>query len=600
MSTMPGIPLVARESTYFPRTTSQMCRQDAHVGLSDEEEIAAQQSLSVYCKPVEFYNILKCRSERNPPHLQRCLSYKIQAKHKMRIHLTINVPEILNTSGEALNLFPLCVLLGRRAFDDAVGKDSHDYHNSEYYFSRLCMLKSSKSQGKFVLPEVMKFAEEARSGSLDLLFVCRVEESHPFNGTASPDSLMVGDGYSLYGKLSLDLLFSSWERSQSWISHQAAEMTSVADLYSSFLKWDCTNESKKIVVQIMNESAKLQIQANISAVAVGSKERSSYDACSLNSIPGHSSARIMRLRAGNVIFNYRYYNDKLQKTEVTEDFRCPFCLVKCASFKGLRCHLPASHDLFNFDFWVNEDHQAVNISVKADKWGDEILEEEADPKQQTFFFRSRSLKRRRRRVIAQNGSDMRPSIYKRQISSLANGSYVTGASSATVVSYEDLESVQSGTMLQFIKTPKLHVDRSDSRYRTLLHRREFFHSQRAQPMERSQVLCEEDSEDDVDDYISDLEDRRMLDDFVDVTTDEKQLMHMWNSFVRKQRVLADGHVPWACEAFSNLHKNELASVPALKMCWKLFLIKLWNHGLLDARTMNSCNLNLEQCETARV
>jgi len=28
---------------------------------------------------------------------------------------------------------------------------------------------------------------------------------------------------------------------------------------------------------------------------------------------------------------------------------------------------------------------------------------------------------------------------------------------------------------------------------------------------------------------------QMLDDFVDVTKDEKLLMHMWNSFVRKQR-----------------------------------------------------------------
>ena len=28
---------------------------------------------------------------------------------------------------------------------------------------------------------------------------------------------------------------------------------------------------------------------------------------------------------------------------------------------------------------------------------------------------------------------------------------------------------------------------------------------------------------------------QMLDDFVDVTKDEKQMMHMWNSFVRKQR-----------------------------------------------------------------
>jgi hypothetical protein len=30
----------------------------------------------------------------------------------------------------------------------------------------------------------------------------------------------------------------------------------------------------------------------------------------------------------------------------------------------------------------------------------------------------------------------------------------------------------------------------------------------------------------------------MLDDFVDVTKDEKLIMHMWNSFVRKQRSAA--------------------------------------------------------------
>jgi hypothetical protein len=50
-----------------------------------------------------------------------------------------------------------------------------------------------------------------------------------------------------------------------------------------------------------------------------------------------------------------------------------------------------------------------------------------------------------------------------------------------------------------------------------------------------EVLSDNDSEDEVDDDIADLEDRRMLDDFVDVTKDEKRIMHMWNSFIRKQR-----------------------------------------------------------------
>ncbi|GMI75667.1 EMBRYONIC FLOWER 2, CYTOKININ RESISTANT 1 [Hibiscus trionum] len=117
--------------------------------------------------------------------------------------------------------------------------------------------------------------------------------------------------------------------------------------------------------------------------------------------------------------------------------------------------------------------------------------------------------------------------------------------------------------------------------RTLLQKRQFFHSHRAQPMAIDQVMSDRDSEDEVDDDVADFEDRRMLDDFVDVTKDEKQIMHLWNSFVRKQRVLADGHIAWACEAFSKLHGRDLVKAPALIWCWRLFMIKLWNHGVLD-------------------
>ncbi|GMN57797.1 hypothetical protein TIFTF001_026901 [Ficus carica] len=149
-------------------------------------------------------------------------------------------------------------------------------------------------------------------------------------------------------------------------------------------------------------------------------------------------------------------------------------------------------------------------------------------------------------------------------------------------------------------------------------------------MTMEQVLSDRDSEDEVDDDVADLEDRRlleinwqnyflgpvdfivrdgypleyasylaasMLDDFVDVTKDEKQMMHMWNSFVRKQRVLADGHIPWACEGFSKLHGPDLVKNPSLIWCWRLFMIKLWNHGLLDARMMNNCNVVLERCQS---
>lgn len=42
-----------------------MCREDGRLHLSAEEEMAAEESFSIYCKPVELYNILQRRAIRN-------------------------------------------------------------------------------------------------------------------------------------------------------------------------------------------------------------------------------------------------------------------------------------------------------------------------------------------------------------------------------------------------------------------------------------------------------------------------------------------------------------------------------------------------------
>ncbi|XP_050229883.1 polycomb group protein EMBRYONIC FLOWER 2-like isoform X2 [Mercurialis annua] len=358
------------------------------------------------------------------------------------------------------------------------------------------------------------------------------------------------------------------------------------------------------------------------------------------------ASRKRRLAAGVVIFNYRDYNNKLQKTEVTEDFSCPFCLMMCLSFKGLRYHLCSSHDLLNFEFWVNEEYQAVNVSVKIDRLLSETIADGVEQRQQSFFFWSRRRKSRNhdqnmkqvsvqflelesineeflRKDDGENGfksssseKDMHNSMHGAEnyspenpnatelIERVASSSNILGFSIAKIQSPVDSEcAVKSqcgnGTSLptgvHIAKARRLTVDRVDPRNRALLQKRQFYHSHRVQPMALEEVLEDRDSEDEVDDDIADFEDRRMLDDFVDVSKDEKQLMHLWNSFVRKQRVLADGHVSWACEAFSKFHGQELVRSPALFWCWRLFMIKLWNHGLLDASTMNNCNIILERC-----
>ncbi|XP_068634168.1 polycomb group protein EMF2B-like isoform X1 [Aristolochia californica] len=692
---MPGLPLVVHESSNLggncshSRSVDQMCRQDSRVHLSAEEAIAAEESLSIYCKPVELYNILQRRALRNPLFLQRCLDYKIQAKRKRRIKITISLSAAMNNGEQVQKLFPLYVLLVR-----PIPGVTIEEHSSIYRLSRACILSAFYEDGRrdhteaiFILPELKKLLADGKSGGLSIVLLSYGELR---NSSEEKDFLKDQDigsfrskleGSCLWGRLQMEFLYSSWDKSASFNLGNRAETLLTVDMHTSFLKPGCMNEDNCIMFQGSHTSVSIQlkqVQVNVFAQEIGVVERSPYDSYTFEDVPSSSLAHIMRLRAGNVIFNYRYYNNTLQKTEVTVEFSCPFCLVQCGSFKGLRFHLTCSHDLFSFEFWVTEEYQAVNVSVKTDIWRAEIVADGVDPRLQTFSYGSKPRKRRRLKNAVQDVKHVCPHIMKldspvearegsqegsiereavasspqlpmltypkdtepfngfslrrcetdgkgektpKAILSEAHlhserhksetqaqlcpepviSNSVPGACAATAVGFTGTDcahqasgsNITTPTVLQFAKTRKISAERGDPRNRALLQKRQFLHSHRAQPMALDQVLSDRDSEDEVDDDIADFEDRRMLDDFVDVTKDEKQIMHLWNSFVRKQRVLADGHIPWACEAFSKLHGPDLVREPALIWCWRLFMIKLWNQSLLDAPSMNNCNLILE-------
>ncbi|KAH1228899.1 Polycomb group protein EMBRYONIC FLOWER 2 [Glycine max] len=623
---MPGIPVAARATSSHP---------DACEHLSAEEELAAEESLSIYCKPVELYNILQRRAMRNPSFLQRCLHYRIKAKHKKRIQMAVS---LTRTITESQNVFPMSICLARRISDHGA------------------------SRANFTLPEVNKLAEEARSCSLDILFVstATVENSNLSSGVNSnskPSDLnhlafFESGEYCLCGKVSLESLYMAWDCFPNFRLGQRAEIMSTVDLLPCILKSDFLNEDTRISIQVPsnfeNMSTSKQVQITISAEEFGAKEKSPYLSYAGGEVPSSSLSHIIG-----------YYNNKLQRTEVTKDFTCPFCLVKCACFKGLRCHLSSSHDLFNFEFWVSDECHAVNVSVKNDISRSEIVSDDVDPRVQTFFFCGKPLKRRTSKDQSSKNAvglessfpagetDMLekddeganrkqnilylciidryhenhasqslvdPSVLRLSSADLillfggfsdcrplplAAGISPTGISATIIRSHPDRDSVPSMSdcdqaVLQFAKTRKLSIERPDPRNSTLLRKRQFFHSHKAQPMAIEQVVSDKDSEDEVDDDVADFEDRRMLENFVDVSKDEKSLMHMWNSFVRKHRVIADGHISWACEAFSKLHAPEFVQSPSLAGCWRIFMVKLYNHGLLDARTMNDCNIILEQ------
>nr|CAB3493213.1 unnamed protein product [Digitaria exilis] len=544
-------PLSARPSTNRSRFTSRpsegtdppgtlvMCLRHSRPHLSPDEQLAAEKDFGLYCKPVEMYNIIQRRTIKNvnfilqlqPTFIQRSLIYKIQSRRKKEVWQVGHV----------------------------IGGGNYP--------------------GNYV------------EGS----------------------SLQKLEGKCYWGKIATHLLTSALEKVHTRVSlGLTIELASTVTMRSSFLEILFLCMQPKFLEQDncltfcshkVDDTGSYQLKVCIHAEEVGSRDLSlsPYSNYSYNDAEPSILPEIIRLRAGNVLFNYKYYDNTMQKTEVTEDFSCPFCLVTCGSFKGLGRHLNSSHDLFRFEFWISEECQAINVRLKNDDRKTELLAEGVDPRHQTFSYRSKFKRRRQLETTAVKfrhvHSHDKESGSQEDAQAGSKDDYVQRENDALVdPSHTVHGSIFSPpTMLQFGKTRKLSVEQSDLRIRQLLRKRQFFHAHKAQPMALEQLFSDHDSEDEVDDDIADFEDGRMLDDFVDFTKDEKLIMRMWNSFVRKQRsvVLADGHIPWVCEAFSRCHGQHLVQKPALLWGWRFFMIKLWNHSLLDAHTMNTCNIILQ-------
>ncbi|WZZ39469.1 hypothetical protein YC2023_035728 [Brassica napus] len=73
-----------------------------------------------------------------------------------------------------------------------------------------------------------------------------------------------------------------------------------------------------------------------------------------------------------------------------------------------------------------------------------------------------------------------------------------------------------------------------------------------------------------------------------------QMMNMWNSFMKKHRVITGGCIACGCEAFSKLHGPFLVRNLDLLWCWKKYIWTLKIYGRLDAQTLNNCMVLFEQ------
>eukprot|EP00850_Spirogloea_muscicola_P012844 SM000085S23194 [mRNA] locus=s85:44517:53307:+ [translate_table: standard] len=301
---------------------------------------------------------------------------------------------------------------------------------------------------------------------------------------------------------------------------------------------------------------------------------------------------------------------------VIEQHACPFCLLLCGFFQSLEHHLRACHDLFHFAFHPDACPPRVDVicaqpyhhkvcsgpttlpdslSPDALTRGSNSVGATADPcmfaprvavlteaaaattracsRPAQVATRSLPLQPfvlwsgRQKRASLERRAPAGPAVPReeqwRQLQVALSSAALLSSSVASMPSIMPPSlPLKARLSASAYKARRGNAPCTASKQR--LQSRTFYHSRSAQPLSISELLSDQDSEDDMDEEVADLESARRLDEFDDVVAEEKEVMYLWNSFVRRQRMFADLHCEWACQAFARQHATHFASRPSLR------------------------------------
>ena len=73
----------------------------------------------------------------------------------------------------------------------------------------------------------------------------------------------------------------------------------------------------------------------------------------------------------------------------------------------------------------------------------------------------------------------------------------------------------------------------------------------------------------------------LMDEFEDVTPQEKLFMKLWNKFMKSHTEIADRALPTKCAQFLEKYKDEMVKLN-LRQEWLLHLCNMWDFGLLSS------------------
>jgi len=127
---------------------------------------------------------------------------------------------------------------------------------------------------------------------------------------------------------------------------------------------------------------------------------------------------------------------------------------------------------------------------------------------------------------------------------------------------------------------------AESKRRKTDGQRQYYHSRTSQPITKEELALGVDSDDEVDCEKFAVEDKRALEEFVDVASEEKYFMHLWNCFVFQHPIYSDGYTGVGCKVFAEHHKAVLAT-PSMRRCLVLHLVNLFDWNVVKGEHMEN-------------
>lgn len=267
-----------------------------------------------------------------------------------------------------------------------------------------------------------------------------------------------------------------------------------------------------------------------------------------------------------VWFHFLYHSMLRRMSEKRAEYSCAWCNMFAGSLRGLVAHLVSSHDRFRFQATVGHDN-IPHIYVM-------VMQE----------HQSRRGSSGRRSALSELEilPSEEPSRFEHHFTHMSGKKYGPYGS-------QTVESVE-GLMQEFDEMDELSQEQPQEFYAPLL-QRQYFHSRTG-----AVVLDHEkdyDSDDDVDETWITKQSERLLDEFEDVSLEEKEFMKKWNRHVKEFKILADFMVASSCRMFARKHGKWLLD-HGLRHNFLLHLLNLWDNSLLNSRAIIDCMLIVDQ------